>query len=179
LLPLTTRQFNRAVHAAAQIAEIKKRVTPHTLRHSFATHLLEQNIISGHQGAGARPPDKARHAEAPDVAPDAPPRRHGRATRATEAFYHAVGLVMVEVHHGRHGTRDPISQHPHGSQPRACVFSAAGPHSRESLATAACRANHRGLSSSLNQRPCVEPGLPTSRFGRQLLPTLLLNRVVA
>ena len=41
---LTTRQFNRAVHAAAQLAEIKKLVTPHTLRHSFATHLLEQNI---------------------------------------------------------------------------------------------------------------------------------------
>ena len=42
LLPLTTRQFNRAVHAAAEMAEIKKRVTPHTLRHSFATHLLEE-----------------------------------------------------------------------------------------------------------------------------------------
>ena len=42
LLPITTRQFNRAVHAAAQMAEIKKRVTPHTLRNSFATHLLEQ-----------------------------------------------------------------------------------------------------------------------------------------
>ena len=44
MLPLTTRQLNRAVHAAAEMAEITKRVTPHTLRHSFATHLLEQNI---------------------------------------------------------------------------------------------------------------------------------------
>jgi len=43
MLPMTTRQFNRTVHAAANMAEIKKRVTPHTLRHSFATHLLEEN----------------------------------------------------------------------------------------------------------------------------------------
>jgi integrase/recombinase XerD len=42
LLPLTTRQFNRTVHAAADRAAIKKRVTPHTLRHRFATHLLEE-----------------------------------------------------------------------------------------------------------------------------------------
>jgi integrase/recombinase XerD len=54
--PLTTRQLNRGIHAAAQAAGLDKRVSMHSLRHAFATHLLEQKedirviqVLLGHK----------------------------------------------------------------------------------------------------------------------------------
>ncbi len=42
--PLSTRQLNRAIHDAADLVKLDKRVSMHSLRHAFATHLLEQKV---------------------------------------------------------------------------------------------------------------------------------------
>jgi site-specific recombinase XerD len=54
--PISPRQLNRIFHQARIGAKIDKKVSLHSLRHAFATHLLEQHedirviqVLLGHK----------------------------------------------------------------------------------------------------------------------------------
>jgi integrase/recombinase XerD len=44
LQPISTRQLNRACHAAAHMAAITKRVSPHTLRHNAESRIMPSDL---------------------------------------------------------------------------------------------------------------------------------------
>ncbi len=75
-VPITEKIVWAAMAEAAKQAGIKKHVSPHTLRHSFATHMLEAGAESAHH-PGASPGTPARTLRAAPSAPFAAPPAGG------------------------------------------------------------------------------------------------------
>ena len=60
--PLSTRQLNRAIHAAAEAAQIDKRVSMHTLRHYLPSLTMSGNASAPHGVMGIWQAAEDRHA---------------------------------------------------------------------------------------------------------------------
>ena len=86
LLPITTRQLYRVVTETARAVGIEKRVSPHTLRHSFATHLLGAGCRHSSDPSGSRA-FEARYDGALCACREQSAARHGEPARPARASH--------------------------------------------------------------------------------------------
>jgi hypothetical protein len=117
--PLSARQLCRVVRAAAQAAGITKRVSPHTLRHSFAKHLLDQDVdirviqtLLGHAKLDTHPPLRAAGQRRLQGQHRTCQRADGRLNAGGRAAAGSTGHSRSRRHH-RSSPAVPVLRRPH------------------------------------------------------------------
>ncbi len=175
---LTPRQLSRIFHAALDAAGIDKRVSLHTLRHCFATHLLEQKVdirviqvLLGHtklntaRSAGLRPPLQ------PGRQQDLARRQEPAGAAAGQEGEEKEGLLKP----GRHAQRKAGGR---GYLPRPRGRLAPGQRRTPEPRPVEGHVGHRALSHGGARRPRGGlPGLPPYPDRLQLLPQQTLPQV--